>query len=278
MLTVRLRRWCFRYLGEWLPQLVGRWAYRLWIKTQRHPYPPRELRYLHSAQRSTLRVNGLAVAVYRWGQGQPVLLVHGWNGRGTQLGAWIEPLVRVGYQVVAFDAPGHGQSAGQHSPIFLFVDSLQAVLHSLGPCQAIISHSFGVPCLLMVLAQSPQSPPVRCCVALGAPATTQGLIQRFGAYWGLPPASQQALQRRVEHLWGPTVWQQTSALNLAPQVAVPALIIHDLQDQDVPYPESQQLHAHWRGSELWLTEHLGHRRILRSRQVLERVTQFIQAH
>ena len=40
------------------------------------------------------------------------LLVHGWEGRGAQLGSLVGPLVEAGLSVVAFDAPAHGDSPG----------------------------------------------------------------------------------------------------------------------------------------------------------------------
>src|SRR5882724_4574089 len=67
-----------------------------------------------SAGAERLLVDGSrgALSVLRWGKGPLVVLVHGWNGRASQLGAFVEPLVRAGLQVVAFDAPGPGASAG----------------------------------------------------------------------------------------------------------------------------------------------------------------------
>jgi len=49
-------------------------------------------------------------------------MVHGWNGRGAQLGAFAPELVRVGFRVVTFDTPAHGRSA------------VLGVLDELRPC------------------------------------------------------------------------------------------------------------------------------------------------
>ena len=56
---------------------------------------------------------GQALAVESWGAGPTVLLVHGWNGRGAQLGAFAPALVKSGYRVVTFDTPAHGRSPGR---------------------------------------------------------------------------------------------------------------------------------------------------------------------
>jgi hypothetical protein len=38
--------------------------------------------------------------VYSWGSGPTILLAHGWSGRGSQLGAFVEPLVEQGFRLV----------------------------------------------------------------------------------------------------------------------------------------------------------------------------------
>ena len=56
---------------------------------------------------------------FAWGAGPSVLLVHGWEGRGAQLGALVDPLVAAGYRVVALDGPAHGDSPGRLSTLAL---------------------------------------------------------------------------------------------------------------------------------------------------------------
>ena len=58
------------------------------------------------------RGGGDEIAVYAWGNGPTILCVHGWGGRATNFAAFIGPMVAAGFRVVAFDAPGHGQSSG----------------------------------------------------------------------------------------------------------------------------------------------------------------------
>src|SRR4051812_17922102 len=65
--------------------LAAHWVNRrFWFHPQRLPSHPRESEYLKSARRFALECAGRQLATYSWGEGVPVLLVHGWNGRGTQ--------------------------------------------------------------------------------------------------------------------------------------------------------------------------------------------------
>src|SRR5262245_35302817 len=89
-------------LGDRLsPELAGRTAARLFLSPRRFDRPEAERELLSRARR--FDVNGLAA--WRWGGGPPVLLVHGWEGRGAQLGAFVDPLVGRGFSVITFDAP-----------------------------------------------------------------------------------------------------------------------------------------------------------------------------
>src|SRR3954463_12622524 len=87
--------------------------------------------------------------VLRWGKGPLVVLVHGWNGRGSQLGAFVEPLVRTGLSVVAFDAPGHGDSRGHRLYLRDLADCIVDVARAVGPLHAIVAHSFGAAAVLL---------------------------------------------------------------------------------------------------------------------------------
>ncbi|MBC7976874.1 MAG: alpha/beta fold hydrolase, partial [Myxococcales bacterium] len=96
-------------------------AERLFTSPRRHRRPDRERGVLASGwpfwvdvslRSPTWHGERRKVCAWRWGHGPTVLLVHGWEGRGSQLGAFVEPLVRAGLSVVAFDAPGHGDSPG----------------------------------------------------------------------------------------------------------------------------------------------------------------------
>jgi pimeloyl-ACP methyl ester carboxylesterase len=57
---------------------------------------------------------------------------------------------------------------------------------------------------------------------------------------------------------------------------VPALIVHDLDDAEVPYREGQLLAHSWSGARLVTTAGLGHRRILRDARVIEEAVELFR--
>ncbi|MGD8875367.1 MAG: alpha/beta fold hydrolase, partial [Gammaproteobacteria bacterium] len=141
--ALRVMRFLFANLGRILPGLMGRWAYRLWFRTRRFPESAAGRRVAAQAGRETLQVDGLPVAIYRWGAGPVVLFVHGWSGRGSQAAAFVEPLLRAGFQVLAIDAPGHGETPGDSTNILECAAVLRAVEQVCGPLHGAITHSFG---------------------------------------------------------------------------------------------------------------------------------------
>ncbi|MCX5747683.1 MAG: alpha/beta fold hydrolase [Proteobacteria bacterium] len=138
--------------------LGGRLAERLFTSPHRHPRPPRERGILEGARRFTIEVSLRAprwagarvpVVAWRWGHGPAVLLVHGWEGRGSQLAALVPALVAAGFSVVAFDAPGHGDSPGSQLYLTDLADCIADVSAHVGPLHAIIAHSFGAAATLL---------------------------------------------------------------------------------------------------------------------------------
>jgi len=117
------------------PGVAARVGARLWFAIPRPRVHEDARKFLATGDRFDARVKERRVAGWRWGNGPTVILLHGWGGYAGQLSAFVEPLVRSGYQVIAFDAPSHGESdAGALGPrhATLFVDR-RSRLKSLMP-------------------------------------------------------------------------------------------------------------------------------------------------
>jgi pimeloyl-ACP methyl ester carboxylesterase len=62
---------------------------------------------------------------------------------------------------------------------------------------------------------------------------------------------------------------------MAQRAGLPALIIHDRDDRDVPWQEGEAVARAWPHARFLRTEGLGHRRILRDPEVIDRVLRFL---
>jgi len=260
----------FRVLGPIAPGLMARWANRLWRTTQRYPRPTSEQRLLQKARRETLD----KVAVNVWGEGPAVLLVHGWNGRGTQMGGFIGPLLRAGYRVVAPDLPGHGDSPGRQCSVLLAAASLQTVGRRYGPFAAAISHSFGGACLLLAMSDGLE---VGRAVCISPPNRLEWLAARFADALQMPAGVRSAMLAQLEVRYGAGLWDRVAPETLAARLDIPGLIVHDRDDRQVPWRHAEAIARAWPGAELMLTDGLGHSRILYQREVIRRVVAFVRA-
>lgn len=272
--AIRMLRLAIRLLAPISPQLTGRWVYRLWFRTRRFPVPAREQLWCITAQALAVEHRGRPLAAQTWGTGPNVLLLHGWNGRGTQLGAFMPALVAAGFRVVAIDAPGHGRSPGHETNIPDINAALQAVTRVCGPLVAVIGHSFGVVCALYATREGLE---VERIVAIAPPAEMRTLARRFCAALGLSSSVQADFYGRLEAHFGTDLWERFSATDLARQVTLPGLVIHDQDDSDVPWQDGEAVARAWRGAKFVRTNGLGHRRILRDPEVIAQVTAFITA-
>jgi pimeloyl-ACP methyl ester carboxylesterase len=270
--ALQVMRFMFATLGRIAPALMGRWAYRLWFRTRRFPESAAGRRIAGQAGRETLQVDGLPVAIYRWGAGPVVLFVHGWSGRGSQAAAFVEPLLCAGFQVLAIDAPGHGETPGDSTNILECAAVLQAVEQAYGPLHGAITHSFGGMVLAYAMRHGLR---VERVVSLSAPATVEFLLDGFAKTLGMPPAVVENLRRRMDQRFQDSFRERISMINNVRDLTVPALVIHDADDASVPWQQGEMIAAAWPGARFMKTQGLGHGRILRDHAVVEAAVAFI---
>jgi pimeloyl-ACP methyl ester carboxylesterase len=247
------------------PGLAERTAARWFLTPRRRSRPDTESALLSRAR--AFRVEGLAA--WRWGSGPPVLLVHGWEGRGAQLGAMVPPLVERGFSVVAFDAPGHGASAGFRSNVGEFADAVAAVGGRLGEPRLIVGHSLGAIASLLAVRRGA----VTKGLVLVSPPSPKEALAVFRDALDVPESIMAGMRSRVERAVGAT-FDEVEGANLARDLPIPGLIFHDVRDREASVRIGQQIARAWPRATLHTTEGLGHRRILNDSQVVEQVAAF----
>lgn len=273
-LALRGLRAALHLLGTLSPVLAGRWVYRLWFRPYRFPEPAQEKAWRRTATPLAVQHRGQPLAVDVWGTGPSILLVHGWNGRGAQLGAFVSPLVQAGYRVVSFDTPAHGRSPGRATSLPEISEAIGTVARACGPLHALIGHSFGVACALNAIRQGLA---VQRFVALSPPSDLRWVVQSFFDTLDVRAPVQADFLRRFEADFGTDLWQRYSPIERAREISLPCLVLHDEDDRDVPWQHGASLAEAWPGAQFVCTQGLGHRRILRDPDVLARVTAFITA-
>lgn len=214
----------------------------------------------HGARESRLDVDGLSIATYAWGDPsrQPyVLFAHGWSSHGTRIAKWIEPLQSSGYAVVAFDQAGHGRSGGQRTTLPDFACHLMAVARHFGPAAAVIGHSLGGAAAAVALARGLQA---ERAVLIAPAADPLAAMERFSRFVGLGTAFAARMAAFFEARTRVPI-EELQAHRNAPLIARPALIVHDLEDREVPWHEGERYARLWNGARLISTRGFGHNRI-----------------
>jgi pimeloyl-ACP methyl ester carboxylesterase len=269
-------------VAEALPgELAAAWAERLFTTPRRFARPERERALLASAGRfefsSVAGGSGMALAGWRWGDhdAPAVLLVHGWEGRGTQLGALVEPLLARGLQVVAFDAPAHGASPGSSVVLTDTARAIVAAARAAGPLAGIVAHSLGAAATTIAIAHFDllaQGTPRLVYVA--PPAWVSRATTYFARRLGLSDDLRAQLDRRLVERTGFDVLDLDGP-TLARGIDAPLLVVHDEDDDEVPIAAGRAIAEAWPGARLHTTTGLGHRRILRDAATLATVSSFL---
>jgi pimeloyl-ACP methyl ester carboxylesterase len=262
-----------RLLSALAPSAAAWLAERQFLTPPRPRRPDTELALLAGARARPLFVGTRHVELWLWGTGPSVLLVHGWGGRGTQLGSFVEPLVARGFSVVTFDAPGHGASGAGLVTIPQIVAATRAAAATRGALAGLIAHSVGA----TVAARAMYEGLVAAAAVFVAPAADlAGPATRFTAMRGFTRQVGEAMQQRIEARAG-SPFSAFDVTALAPALSRPLLIVHDRGDAEVPWQHGRLIAHAWRGAALLMTDGLGHRRILRDPDVIAATVAFLAA-
>lgn len=260
-------------LSRWSPGIAARVAEQLFITPTRHRRPRRESAWERTATPISIETPDRPLAAWAWGDGpRTILLVHGWAGRGLQLGAFAAPLVEAGFRVVAFDGPAHGSSPGRQSNLFRHTAGLVAVARAAGPVHGVIAHSLGTTAVLLAISRGELSP--GRFVAISPMGDTRSMAAQFGSITGFSPDVVAAMRTRLENRFD-FRWDDIEPRRLALGVGADTLIIHDRDDRELPVADVNGLAKSLPRAEIVLTNGLGHHRILRDVGVVDRATRFV---
>lgn len=271
-ISFRIMRFLFARFGAVCPALLGRWAYSLWFRTRRFPESADGRNITLDAEREMLTTGNRPVAVYSWGSGPVVLFVHGWSGRGSQVAAFVEPLRSAGFRVVAPDLPGHGASPGNSTNTLECAEALRVIQNRYGRLAGVITHSFGGMAAAYAMNHGLQA---RSAVIIAAPADTHFLLDGFTHTLNMHPAVVASLHRRVEKHFEHDYWNRTSTEHNVRNLSIPALIVHDIRDRDVPLQQGERIAKAWPRAQFMQTRGLGHGRILKDAGVIDAAVSFI---
>lgn len=260
-----------RVAGRVSTRLGGALAWRLWFTPWRTASTDRSRRredgWLRDAEEVRLTVAGTELIGYRMGEGPMVLLVHGWGDHAARLGAFASPLVAAGFEVVGLDLPSHGRSADGPVDLYSLAAVVSAVVDRFG-ARAVVAHSLGATATTLALWGGMH---VDAVVLLAPPVRLEHAVDRFVRLFRVPRRAGEGLRARLTEWFGPGLWTEVALDRVAVDLDVPVLVVHDRDDPQVDVADARLLTRAWPGSQLELTDGLGHHRLLRDPGVVDAV-------
>lgn len=228
-----------------------------------------------------VRCGRRALRCWSYGDGPTLVCVHGWEGGA---GDWVpvaEALVPAGFRVVLFDFPGHGASPGGRSTLVSVTRDLHAVVGdvigsrggSAGPLHAVVAHSFGGAAATLAMSEGL---PARSLVLVAPVAHPLSYVDATARALGLSPARRDGMVERLRRIAGGDL-SRIDVLAAAARLGVPGLVIHDRSDTVVPWSNGREIAAAWGGARFVSTDGLGHRKVLRSPEVMTEIAGFLGA-
>ncbi|MNL23821.1 Alpha/beta hydrolase family protein [compost metagenome] len=189
------------------------------------------------------------------------------------MGAFAEPLVNKGYRVIAFDGPAHGSSLGKQTNVGDYAQFLIDVQKELSPFKAVIAHSFGAGCSVVSVARGLKTEKL---VLIAGPSRYAVVVGHFTKMMGLSSSATKYFHKSLAKKVGMKA-EDLNIGNIGNSISVPAMIVHDREDKEVTFASAEEMKQSWPHVELFATEGLGHRRILKDKSVTEQVAQFIHS-
>lgn len=258
-------------------KLVTSYAAKLFTTPIKHKIPKREFEMDQKSTQKTVYVPAInqSVETYHYGQSdRKILLVHGWSGRGTQLFKIADELLKNGYSTISFDAPAHGKSKGKTTIMSEFIASILEIDKQYGPFEIAIGHSLGGMSVLNAIKDGLK---VNKAIVIGCGDIVQDILDDFILKLGLKQEISDRLRDLFENKYQVKM-DDFSAYRAAQQVKIPVLVIHDNDDPEVSVKAGIHIHQQLENGTLYLTDGLGHRKILGNQNVIKKILEFIKTN
>ncbi len=203
-----------------------------------------------------------------------VLILHGYESSVTNFERYVKAFIKKGYEVLAFDAPGHGVSGGKKITAPLYRNMIKEIHKKFGPVESFITHSFGGLAVCLALEEIKHTEDYR--VALIAPAAeTDTAVTNFCKMLGLDIAVRKEFEKIIEKKGGvSTDWYSIS--RALQNIKAKVLWVQDENDMITPLSDALKVKdKNYPNVDFVITKGLGHSRIYRDSSVIKTVTDFL---
>lgn len=273
-----LVRFAFSTIGPFFPKQTAKIAYKLFSTPRIRAQHKRSDSIIEKAKVFDFMYAGRLLKAYEWGSGDKiVLLVHGWESRGTALRSFVPDLVKQGFKVVAIDGPAHGNSSGKQTNLLHFGGAIRAIINQVGTVHSIIAHSFGGASTVFTLSNLAPDIKIERLILIAVPSAMKRVIDHYIKFVHLPQSVSNELIKILENKLGQSL-QEIDVSKANDLIRVnKTLLVHDREDKVVPFGASEAIAENWDNVSFLVTEGYGHYDLIKNPVVVDRVVCFVSS-
>jgi len=274
--TFRMVRFSFGTLGRIFPKRAAKIAYKIFSTPRSRAKHRISDEILESAKIFEVLYGKQMLKGYEWGKGEKtILLVHGWESRGTAMRSFVRSLTAAGFRVVAMDGPAHGNSDGKSTNLPHFGGAVRAFINQIGDVHGIITHSFGGASTMYTLGTIDTSISIKKLVLTGVPNSINLVWKNTVKTLNLPDEVAKNFKKILEGKVNASMEKVDSAEMKNRMNVGEVLIIHDTKDAIVPFSEAEKNYQDIKNSNLLEVNNYGHYRMLKNPDLVRAVTDFV---
>jgi esterase/lipase len=213
---------------------------------------------------------------YRWNHPSEnkVLILHGFESSVINFDRYIKPLIKKGYEVLAFDAPAHGRSTGKQINVVLYKEFILYINKHYGPVKNFIAHSLGGLSLGLALEELKHDESFKAVFIAPATETTTA-IDSFFSFLKLDNEVRKEFDALIDRTSGrPPEWY--SIARAAQDIKAKVLWLQDEDDNMTPMKDVIPIiEKKLPDFQFRISKGLGHRRIYRDNHSYKAIIDFL---
>ncbi len=257
------------------PKKAAEKAYEMFCTPQyrsRQPLPA----IFEKGEKLHFSQHGKKIRGYRWNKdaGKRLMILHGYESSCRKFDHFISRAIKNGFEVLAFDAPAHGNSEGKKITLLDYIEMIGNVEKLYGKVDSFLGHSFGGFAIVLYLEKRKHDAQTRLVLIAPASETTIA-ADGFFKFLQLNNRVRAEFDDLIHRISGhrPTYFSATRALK---HVRASILWVHDEEDLITPIDTARKIMAEgYPNIEFMFTKGLGHNKIYRDNNVKRKVFSFL---
>ena len=233
---------------------------------------------IKNAETIHFHLNNKKVNGFRWNhpQARKALILHGFGSAAHKFEDYAIMLAEKGFEVLAFDAPAHGESEGTRTNAIEYCEMIRKVMLQFGPVQSFLAHSFGGISLSLALEEIPHDEDTKVVFIAPATETTSAVDGAFNMLKLKNEIVRNEFEKIVLKVSGKkTAW--FSMRRAMQNIKASVLWIHDEDDDITPWADALKVQEdNHPNIKFVLTKGLGHNKIYHDDRIKNMVIQFLE--